>query len=55
MITLGMLLFIIIVGTSTVYNRRRRFFAEKELNETRKETQDAIKKLHKIAETNLHA
>lgn len=48
MTVLGILLFIIIVGISTVRQRRKRYFADKQLAITRKETQDAITKLHKI-------
>lgn len=55
MITIGILLFIIIVGTSTVHNRRRRYAIDQQLLLNRKENKNAIDKLTRITQKNSRA
>lgn len=53
MITVGLLLFIIIVGISTITNRKKRYVDELELEEIRKKNKNAIEKLHRATEISI--
>lgn len=53
MIIIGILLFIIIVGTSTMINRRKRYVAELELTGIREKNKNAIQELHETTKISL--